>query len=75
MRHGGELGPAARAEEALRDHPWLVGDQFTLADFSMTPYVNRFDRLGMAEMWTASRPRLADWFERIEALPTFKPCW
>jgi glutathione S-transferase len=64
-----------RMDDALRQHEWLVGDQFSLADVSMTPYVNRLDMLGMSEMWTRSRPHLADWFERIRARPTFKPCF
>ncbi len=27
----------------------------------------------MSEMWTKSRPRLSDWFERIKSRPTYKP--
>lgn len=65
----------AKMEEALADRPWLAGDEFSLADISLTPYLNRLDMLGMAEMWTAARPRLAKWFERIKARPTFKPCF
>ena len=64
-----------KMEEALKDGPWLVGKNFSLADISLTPYVNRLDMLGMSEMWTVSRPRLTDWFERIKARPIFKPCF
>jgi glutathione S-transferase len=65
----------AKMEEALADHRWLAGDEFSLADISLAPYVNRLDMLGMAEMWTASRPRLTGWFERLKARPTFRPCF
>jgi hypothetical protein len=41
----------------------------------MTPYVNRLDMLGMSEMWTRARPRVAQWFERVQARPTFHPCF
>jgi len=64
-----------KMEEALKEGPWLVGNMFSLADISLTPYVNRLDMLGMSEMWTVSRPRLTDWFERIKARPIFKPCF
>jgi glutathione S-transferase len=62
-------------EDALADGPWLAGSAFSLADISLTPYVNRLDMLGMSELWTGSRPRLTDWFARIKARPTFKPCF
>ena len=68
-------GYLQKMEDALSDHPWLAGDTFSLADISLTPYLNRLDMLGMSEMWTRSRPRLADWFARVRARPTFKPCF
>lgn len=64
-----------KMEDTLEQQPWLVGDAFSLADISLTPYVNRLDMLGMSQMWTLARPRLTDWFERIKARPTFKPCF
>jgi glutathione S-transferase len=65
-------GYLGRMEKALANRPWLAGDTFSLADIAVTPYVNRLDMLGMSEMWTRSRPRVADWFARIKARPTFK---
>jgi glutathione S-transferase len=62
-----------KMDDALRQHDWLAGDAFSLADVAMTPYVNRLDMLDMSEMWTRSRPRLADWFDRIKSRPRFKP--
>jgi glutathione S-transferase len=62
-------------EDALAHHTWLAGDTFTLADISMAPYLNRLSMLGMAEMWARGRPRVADWFERVTARPTFRPCF
>ena len=64
-----------KMEEALQKVPWLVGAAFSIADISLAPYVNRLNMLDMSEMWTRSRPRLTDWFERIQARPTFKPCF
>ena len=61
-------------EAALRLHPWLAGDTFSLADVGLTPYVNRLDMLGMSGLWDQGRrPHVEDWFNRIKARPTFKP--
>jgi glutathione S-transferase len=62
-----------KMEEALADHAWVAGDTFSLADIGLVPYVNRLAMMGMSAMWTRSRPRVADWFERVKARPTFKP--
>jgi glutathione S-transferase len=62
-----------KMENALEQQNWLAGDAFSLADIAMTPYVNRLDMMGMSDLWTSSRPRLADWFARIKSRPTFKP--
>src|SRR4029079_7066445 len=58
-------------EAQLAKTKWLASDMFTLADIEITPYVERIDRLGLAGMWQ-DRPRLADWFARIKARPSFK---
>lgn len=61
-------------ESALQESDWLAGDQFSLADIAMTPYVNRLDMLSMSGLWeNGRRPRLTDWFNRIKARPGFKP--
>jgi glutathione S-transferase len=61
-----------KMEDTLSSQPWLAGDEFSLADIGMVPYVNRLDMMGMSEMW-ANRPRLADWWERVRGRPTFRP--
>jgi glutathione S-transferase len=58
-------------EKALAERLWLVGDSYSLADVAYTPYLTRFDDLGMAEMWEVSRPRLGDWFARIKKRPNY----
>jgi ganglioside-induced differentiation-associated protein 1 len=65
-----------KMEQALRESPWLVEDQFSMADIAMTPYVNRMAALSMQEMWTHGRlPRVQEWFERVRARPTFDPAF
>ena len=58
-------------EAQLGKTKWLASDTYTLADIEITPYVERIARLGLAGMWE-NRPRLADWFSRIKARPSFK---
>jgi glutathione S-transferase len=60
----------AEIEAQLGKTKWLAADTFTLADVEITPYVERIDRLGLAAMWD-QRPRLADWFARVKARPSF----
>lgn len=59
-----------RIEATLADRPWLAGEGFTLADIAILPYVWRLERLNLAQMW-AQRPRLADWFARAKARPSW----
>jgi glutathione S-transferase len=66
-------GYLQKIEDTLLHRRWLAADTFSLADTSVTPYVNRLDMLGMSDMWVGTRPRLTDWFERIKARASFKP--
>ena len=59
-----------RMEASLTDAPWLVGQQFTLADISITPTIVRLEILGHAELW-ADLPRVTDWCARMRARPSF----
>jgi len=63
----------ADMERALADRPWLAGETFSLAEVGVIPYVNRLDMLQCSGMWTARRPRLAAWWERVKARPSFRP--
>ena len=57
-------------EEALAGHRWLVGDEYTLADVAFTPYLLRLEHLDLLGM-VADRPRVADWYGRCQARPSF----
>jgi len=62
---------ATEMESQLAKTAWLASDAYTLADAEITPYIERADRLGLAGLWE-HRPRLADWFARVKARPSFK---
>ena len=57
---------------ALKAQPWLSGDAFGLADAGALPYILRLDHLAMTPLLDARlRPRLADWYARVQARPAF----
>jgi glutathione S-transferase len=67
-------GYLKRMDQTLQDRQWLAGDRLTMADIALAPYLNRLAALAMHEMWERGRyPRVADWFERIKARPSFQP--
>jgi len=59
-----------RMDASLKTGPWLAGEQFTLADVSMTPNIVRLYDLERTDLWKGL-PRVADWFERIQKRPSF----
>jgi glutathione S-transferase len=58
-------------EAGLAPGPWLLGESYCLADITLRPYVNRIDALTRPELvGPAQRPRIAQWWQRIQALPS-----
>jgi glutathione S-transferase len=62
----------ARMEKALQDGPWLMGEQYTIADIVVTPSIDRMADLGYASIWEGKYPRVTQWYERMKARPAFK---
>ena len=51
----------------------LAGNMFTLADIAMAPMINRIEVLARPEMIAAARrPKVADWWQRIQARPGYQ---
>jgi len=71
------------AHEALEHHEkllslideagggWLAGEEFSLADIAVIPYVLRLDLLRMSQLWK-DRPGVASWYKRMLARPSVK---
>lgn len=57
-------------DRALADGPWLLGEQYSLADIGMTAYIDRLGQLQFDGLW-AGFPRVADWLARVRARPSF----
>lgn len=63
-------------EKALAGNPagWLVGPSMTLADINMMPFVARLAYLGLLDVWLSDRPASKGWWNRVQALPSFRTC-
>jgi glutathione S-transferase len=52
--------------------PWLMGEQFTLADVLVMPSIDRMDDLGLSYIWEDKYPRVSEWYARLKERPAFK---
>lgn len=53
-------------DRRLADRPYIAGDEYTIADIAIYPWLRSWQNQGIA--W-ADHPRLKDWFERIGERP------
>ena len=62
-----------KMEDRLKNRPWLCGDNISLADVSVAPFLERFEANKMPGLtdWT-KRPKLGNWWERMQARQSFK---
>ncbi|GMI71364.1 glutathione transferase lambda 1 [Hibiscus trionum] len=66
-----------RLEHALTkyDGPFLLGDEFSLADITFIPLVERF-QIYLSEVFkydiTAGRPKVAAWIEAVNKIDAYK---
>ncbi len=66
-------GAIERMEAALIHGPWIMGEMFTLADIVVAPVIDRMADLGLDHLWRhKNRPRVTDWYRRIQARPSFQ---
>jgi glutathione S-transferase len=61
-----------RMNDALVNGPWLLGNQYTLADIIVAPLIDRMADLGYAEIWESKYPQVSEWYERMQARPAFQ---
>jgi glutathione S-transferase len=60
----------ADMDRALANGPWLLGQEYSLADIGMTAYIDRLGQLQFHGLW-AGFPRVGAWLERVRARPSF----
>jgi glutathione S-transferase len=56
-------------DQALGRGPWLAGEQFSLADAAVIPYILRLDLLKLKRLLS---PRVEGWYQRMRARPSVK---
>ena len=60
-------------ERTLAPGPWIVGNQFTLAEISIAPYMFRLAALGADQFWSQQRRSpINAWYQNLAARPAFK---
>ena len=60
-------------ETTLADgRTWLLGDGYTLADISITPFIARLYYLTLLEVWLEERPRATAWWEQAKSRPSYE---
>ena len=64
-----------RMEPALAEGPWLMGEQYTLADICVTPLVDRMEDLGAAGLWEDKYPQVTKWFAQTKARPAYRKAY
>ena len=61
-----------RLETTLEAKPWIAGEELSLADISVAPFVFRLSALGQDQFWSATRrPRVHAWYAQLERRPAF----
>ena len=48
-----------------------MGDQFTLADLNLAPFVARLAGLKLVEPWLAELPQAQRWWEAVQNRPSY----
>ncbi len=71
-RHCDQGSPPAYGRSSMRVlalHPYIIGDDITLADFAFGPHVHRWFNLAFER---PELPHLQAWYQRLLARPAFK---
>jgi glutathione S-transferase len=65
---------AARMDRTFDENggPWLLGEQFSLADIAVAPLIDRVEDLGLEFLWEERYRRVADWLLRIQARTAYR---
>lgn len=60
-------------EHEFRDgRPWLMGDQFTLAETNLGPFVKVLEMVRWLDEWMENYPRTRAWWDRLADRPSMK---
>jgi len=55
--------------------PWLMGEQYTLADIDLVPFVDRFADFYPEMLNASATPKVTTWLARMRERPAVKAVW
>ena len=55
----------------LTEHTWLAGENYSLADIALTPYIARFDHLALMKLFD-NRPAIVRWYNKVRERDSYK---
>ena len=64
-----------RVESGLGNGPWLMGEQYTLADIDLIPFVDRFADFYPDMLNATATPKVSAWLARMRERPAVKAVW
>ncbi len=64
-----------RVESGLGNGPWLMGEQYTLADIDLIPFIDRFADFYPDMLNATATPRVSAWLARMRERPAVKAVW
>ena len=64
-----------RMEAGLGAGPWLMGEQYTLADIDLIPFVDRFAEFYPDMLNASATPKVMAWLARMRERPAVKAVW
>jgi glutathione S-transferase len=64
-----------RMEGGLGAGPWLMDEQYTLADIDLIPFVDRFAEFYPDMLNAAATPKVTAWLARMRERPAVKAVW
>ena len=62
-------------EARLGDGPWLMGEQYTLADIDLIPFVDRIAEFYTEVLNETATPKVSAWLARMRARPAVQAVW
>jgi glutathione S-transferase len=64
-----------RMEAGLGKGPWLMDEQYTLADIDLMPFVDRFSEFYPDLLNATAAPKVTAWLARMRERPAVKAVW
>jgi glutathione S-transferase len=62
-------------QASLAARQWLAGDNFSLADIALIPYIVRLDVMTLLEIWRADCPRVFEWLAAVRQRRGYAPTY